>query len=121
MTCRTESSGSCLYVQTEFVQAFEGSYCFCADSSKDAERVWRKIGLNNDRNLLFISMDGTERIMKYRAVRDYRFLRLKDYNVVKQILDRKLSEQAVILKAMTVLLKYLEKKLTFSGKQKRRL
>lgn len=67
-----------------------------------SERLSRKLENNEERNFVsIIVMDGVERVLEVTAEKDDFLLRLKDYKVFKNNVGRDLSEQDILLEAMT--------------------
>lgn len=88
----------------------------------DSERLSRRLGSNNERKSLLISVqEGAERVSEVTAEKDVLLLPFHDYNLTKENQKRKHLVRNVSLKANTVSWKYLAKKFSSSENKMRLL
>lgn len=104
-TRRTESSGS-----DRVLQCSEEATVTMRMRSTDSERLSRRLEDEFGNNAPSLSTEeAADRVVELTAEKDELVVRVNDYKVARENLERKLSEQDVILKAMTASVKNLEK------------
>lgn len=109
MTGRTGPSGSDLFVRAGFVQLLQKGAASVRMCNTESEELSGWLGHNNGRHSFSISVEnGVETILEVAAKIDDLLLRLPNYIVPKKIMERRPSEQNVIVKSITASVKQLE-------------
>lgn len=107
-----KSSGSCVFVQGGVLQLLLESAVCVRMCSTDSQRLSKRLGHYNERSSLSVSEEESEeRISEVTVERDHVLLRLNDLKVPKELLKREQSKN-VILKAIKMSVKHLEKNLS---------
>lgn len=101
MADRTESLGSDSFVQTGFVWLLQDGTVFVRMRRINSDGLSRRLEQTNKKTLWVGAEHGAGRILQITVEKDYLLLWLSDYEMCTQLLEWKLREQDIILKAVT--------------------